>query len=83
MYNLNRVQESNSKEIVVVEGFFDVFALWQSGIESVALMGSSMSYNQKHLLSNLEQRLTLMLMEMKQGERGCRQEYICYPGTNC
>ena len=83
VYNLNRVLKSKAGEIAVVEGFFDVFSLWQAGIESAALMGSSMSYNQKHLLSNLEQRLTLMLMEMKQGERGCRQEYICYPGTNC
>jgi len=70
VYNLNRVRNSKSKEIAVVEGFFDVFSLWQAGIESVALMGSSMSYTQKHLLSNLEQRLTLMFDGDEAGKKG-------------
>ena len=70
VYNLNRVQQSNSKEIAVVEGFFDVFSLWQAGIKSVALMGSSMSYHQKRLLSNLEQRLTLMFDGDEAGKKG-------------
>ena len=47
-----------------------MFALWQAGIESVALMGSSMSYHQKHLLSNLEQRLTLMFDGDEAGRKG-------------
>ena len=70
VYNLNRIKESNAKEIAVVEGFFDVFALWQAGIESVALMGSSISYHQKHILSNLEQRLALMFDGDEAGRKG-------------
>ena len=70
VYNLNRVKRSKAGEIAIVEGFFDVFSLWQAGIESVALMGSSMSYHQKRLLSNLEQRLTLMFDGDEAGKRG-------------
>ncbi|MCH8206434.1 MAG: toprim domain-containing protein [Chloroflexi bacterium] len=45
----------------MVEGFFDVTALYRSGIESVALMGSSVSKDQQRQLLTLDQRLTLML----------------------
>ena len=70
VYNLNRVKRSKAGEIAIVEGFFDVFALWQSGIDSVALMGSSMSYHQKRLLSNLDQRLALMFDGDEAGKKG-------------
>lgn len=70
VYNLNRVQQIKSREIVVVEGFFDVLALYRSGIESVALMGSSVSAHQQEQLLSLEQRLTLMLDGDDAGRRG-------------
>lgn len=70
VYNLNRIRVSNSREIVVVEGFFDVLALYRSGIESVALMGSSVSAHQQEQLLSLEQRLTLMLDGDDAGRRG-------------
>ena len=70
VYNLNRVKRSKAGEIAIVEGFFDVFSLWQAGIESVALMGSSMSYHQKRLLSNLENRLTLLFDGDEAGKKG-------------
>ena len=70
VYNLNRVKASKAREIVVVEGFFDVMALHRSGIESVALMGSSLSTNQRDQLLSLEQRLTLCLDGDDAGRRG-------------
>lgn len=51
LYNLHRVKELAVEEIVVVEGFFSVFWLWQHGIENVvALMGSSLSDRQRDML---------------------------------
>lgn len=53
VYNLHRASEQAKKEkrLVVVEGFFPCFWLWQAGINNVvALMGSSLSTRQKELL---------------------------------
>ena len=48
VFNLNRVGESG---LILVEGFFSVFRLWQAGLpNAVALMGSSLSGEQKKLL---------------------------------
>jgi len=50
LFNVHRV-EMASKEIVLVEGFFSVFWLWQHGIANVAaLMGSSLSDRQRDIL---------------------------------
>ena len=73
VYNLNRVRESKSREIVVVEGFFDVLALYRAGIESVALMGCAVSQDQKNQLLSLEQRLTLMFDGDSAGRRGMNE----------
>ncbi|MCH7574818.1 MAG: toprim domain-containing protein [Candidatus Marinimicrobia bacterium] len=70
VYNLNRVRASSAREIVVVEGFFDVMTLYRSGIESVGLMGSSLSKDQRDQLLSLEQRLTLCLDGDNAGRRG-------------
>ncbi len=70
VYNLNKVKKCSQEEIIVVEGFFDVFALSQAGIYSVGLMGSSLSYHQKNQLLSLEQRLTLMFDGDDAGKRG-------------
>ena len=61
LYNLHQV---HADHLVLVEGFFDIFALWQAGVKNaVALMGSSLSPEQEVLI--LEKigtrgRLTLM-----------------------
>ncbi|MBW8034391.1 MAG: toprim domain-containing protein [Planctomycetes bacterium] len=73
VYNLNHVVKDQGKEVVVVEGFFDVFALYAAGLESVALMGSSMSHHQKKQLLSLEQRLAFMFDGDEAGRRGMRQ----------
>jgi len=52
VFNLNRVKEiAKEKGLIVVEGFFALFAIWQAGFKNVAaLMGSSMSPEQEELI---------------------------------
>jgi DNA primase len=55
LYNAHRVlgqtwPENWDELVVVVEGFFDCMKLWQAGIPSVALMGSSLSDTQAEIL---------------------------------
>lgn len=70
VYNLNRARKSSKNEIVVVEGFFDVYALHRADIESVAIMGSSLSLDQKNKLVSLEKRISLMLDGDAAGRKG-------------
>jgi len=53
VFNLHRAfQEPEDVPLVVVEGFFDCFALWQAGItKCVALMGCSISPEQEKLIA--------------------------------
>ena len=48
LYNLHRVQ--GEEHLVLVEGYFAVFRLYQAGIPAVALMGTSISPEQIELL---------------------------------
>jgi len=61
VYNLHQV---HGDHLVLVEGFFDVFRLWQAGVKNaVALMGSSMSVEQEVLILEkigIHGRLTLV-----------------------
>jgi DNA primase len=54
IFNLHRaLQEPADLPLVVVEGFFDCFSLWQAGItKCVALMGCSISPEQESLLAS-------------------------------
>jgi len=51
LFNIHRVELAR-KDIILVEGFFSVFKLWQHGMTNVvALMGSSLSDHQRDLLA--------------------------------
>ena len=52
VFNLNRAgMNAEENALVVVEGFFDVFRVWQAGFHQVvAIMGSAISERQKDLL---------------------------------
>jgi len=52
IFNLNRAKDKAKEEgLILVEGFFDVFNLWQAGYKNVvALMGTSMSNGQEKLI---------------------------------
>ncbi len=53
IFNLHRaLEEEEDTPLVIVEGFFDCFTLWQAGItKCVALMGCTMSEDQLFLLT--------------------------------
>jgi DNA primase len=51
LYNLNRAKKETKETLYLVEGFFDVFHLWQTGKKNVvALMGTTMSKEQERLI---------------------------------
>lgn len=54
VFNLHRaLQEPDDLPLVIVEGFFDCFALWQAGISKcIALMGCSLSEAQEKLIAD-------------------------------
>lgn len=70
VYNINNAIKKKNKDVVVVEGFFDVFALHKAGINSVALMGSSLSYYQKMQLLSLDKKITIMFDGDSAGRNG-------------
>lgn len=51
LYNYHRAQPYMKKEVIIVEGPWDVMKLWQAGFKNaVALLGVSISQNQMELL---------------------------------
>lgn len=52
IFNLNRVRDNDKeRESILVEGFFDVFNLWQVGFKNVvALMGTTLTKKQEELI---------------------------------
>lgn len=75
VYNLNREIKNSEKKLVIVEGFFDVYRLHQSGISSAAIMGSSMTHRQKEKLDNLDKELILMFDGDHAGQRGMAKAF--------
>ena len=74
VYNLHRIREESDGPLVVVEGFFDCFALWQAGIRRVvALMGSHLSPMQEELITRAisrSDRIELLFDQDKAGRAG-------------
>jgi len=81
LYNLHRVAERAKEEqhLILVEGFFDAFRIWEAGFENVvALMGSELCPAQTHLLTTVlgrAGRVTLLLDDDKAGH-GCQEQCI-------
>lgn len=62
LYNLHRALKTDEDYLILVEGFFDVFRLYELGYpNAVALMGSSISELQQKLLIDSTDKLMLML----------------------
>lgn len=72
VFNLQRaLQEPEDLPLVIVEGFFDCFALWQAGIaKCVALMGCSLSDEQKLLLEESMPNGGTIQLLLDNGEAG-------------
>lgn len=80
VYNLHRVKDSKAKETVLVEGYFDVFRLYQAGYEAVALMGSSISQTQEELILSLNKDLTLLFDGDEAGRKATKQAIKLFRG---
>jgi DNA primase len=71
LFNLHRAADSGSDEVVVVEGFFDCMKVHQAGFTSVvALMGTTLSAQQRTLLLDRFRGLVLLLDGDAAGHRG-------------
>lgn len=80
VYNLHRVKKSKSKEIPLVEGYFDVFRLYQAGYESIALMGSSISKAQEKQILSLGKTLILLFDGDKAGREATKKAIEVFKG---
>ncbi len=74
LFNLHRAREHASEGLIVVEGFFTLFDLWQRGRKNVvALMGSAMSEEQERLIvetAGPKGRVLLALDDDEAGRKG-------------
>lgn len=62
LFNLHRAVESGSRQVIVVEGFFDCMRVHQAGFPNlVALMGSSLSRVQQRVLLDHFEQVVLLL----------------------
>jgi DNA primase len=78
IFNLNRVRNSDKeRELILVEGFFNVFNLWQNGFRNTAaLMGTSISKEQEELIVEYlgkNGKLTLIFDPDEAGENAERE----------
>ncbi|MDA2925665.1 CHC2 zinc finger domain-containing protein [Acidobacteria bacterium AH-259-G07] len=61
LFNLHRVTEA--KIVVIVEGYWSVFRLYQLGVQAVALMGNTLSQAQENLLLKSKARCFILLLD--------------------
>ena len=71
LFNLHRAIATPASTVIIVEGFFDTFAVYQAGYPTVvALMGSSLSRHQADLLKQHFQQILVMLDDDTAGRQG-------------
>jgi DNA primase len=76
LFNLHRaIKEAGSAgSIIIVEGFFACFRLWQAGYKNVvALMGRALSPEQEELLISLNKKIVLMLDQDEPGQKATQE----------
>ncbi len=78
LYNFHRAREfSGEKDLVLVEGFFDVMKVWQAGVKNiVGLMGTVLSNEQEKLLIDIlapDNKVTLMLDPDEAGQKATEE----------
>ena len=80
VYNLHRVKENKEKEIALVEGYFDLFRLYQAGYEAVALMGSAISEAQEKQILALDKQIILLFDGDKAGKEATKKAIDVFKG---
>lgn len=74
LFNLHRALEDNETSFVaIVEGLFSPMKLWQAGIASVSLLGSSLSEAQEDLICRQFNRVVL-LFDGDDAGRACTED---------
>lgn len=78
IFNLNRLKDNDEeKELILVEGFFDLFNLWQNGFRNtVSLMGTSLSKEREELILRYlgkDGRITLIFDSDEAGKKACKE----------
>ena len=71
LFNLHKAE---GEQVIIVEGFFDCMQVWQAGYSSVvALMGSTLSERQEHLLVERFKMITLFLDADEAGRKAVEE----------
>jgi DNA primase len=74
LFNLHRAIAEAQDKLIIVEGFFDCFRIWQAGFKNVvALMGSALSKEQEDLLVVHAKAIVLMLDRDDAGKRATEE----------
>jgi DNA primase len=74
LFNLHRAIAEAQDKLIIVEGFFDCFRIWQAGFKNViALMGSALSKEQADLLASHARSVALMLDQDDAGEQATKE----------
>lgn len=74
LYGINWAKNAKSDTIVVTEGFMDVIAMWQSGIENVvASQGTAFTAEQARLISRYAKRVILAQDGDEAGQNAIRR----------
>lgn len=79
LYNISRI-DPNDNYIIVVEGFMTVLDMYEYGLKSVvAVIGSSLSVQQKNILLRLGRKIIVIADNDDAGKRLNQQVYnLCY-----
>jgi len=71
VFNLHRAIKEAQGKLIVAEGFFDCFRIWQAGFKNVVgLMGSVLSPEQEDLIAAHAKQIVLMLDQDEAGKKG-------------
>lgn len=78
LFNFHRaVEETKEEKLIVVEGFFDCFRIWQAGFKNtMALMEPTLSPEQEDLLT-AHAKMILLMLDQDDASRKATQEILC------
>lgn len=87
LFNLHRAKEyMKDKGLILVEGYFSVFRLFQAGFpQAVALMGSSLSEHQEALVVETVSRggKVILLMDNDEAGKACEEDCLRRLSKRC
>ena len=70
IYNYHRILKSNKDKVILVEGFFDIFRMYQYGFSAVSVMGTLISSRQLDLIKQLNKHIIIFFDGDRAGIKG-------------